>query len=79
MLLGFLPSIGPWEMAVIAMVGVLLFGKRLPEVGRNLGKGLVEFKKGLAGVEQSITAEPSPARDTNASRTDESAPKFASS
>ena len=30
-------------------VAVLLFGKRLPEVGRSLGKGIIEFKKGLAG------------------------------
>jgi sec-independent protein translocase protein TatA len=31
-------------------VAVLLFGKRLPEVGRSLGKGIVEFKKGLSGA-----------------------------
>ena len=31
-------------------IAVLLFGKRLPEVGRSLGKGIVEFKKGLSGV-----------------------------
>ena len=31
-------------------IAVLLFGKRLPEVGRSLGKGIVEFKKGLNGV-----------------------------
>ena len=31
-------------------LAVLLFGKRLPEVGRSLGKGIVEFKKGLSGA-----------------------------
>jgi sec-independent protein translocase protein TatA len=31
-------------------IAVLLFGKRLPEVGRSLGKGIVEFKKGLSGA-----------------------------
>jgi sec-independent protein translocase protein TatA len=31
-------------------LAVLLFGKRLPEVGRSLGKGIVEFKKGLNEV-----------------------------
>lgn len=51
MLLGLIPGIGPQEMIVVAIVGVLLFGKRLPEVGRSLGKGLVEFKKGLRGIE----------------------------
>jgi len=33
---------------------LLLFGKRLPEVGRSLGKGIVEFKKGLAGIEEEV-------------------------
>ena len=36
------------------IVGVLLFGRKLPEVGRSLGKGIVEFKKGLKGVEEDI-------------------------
>lgn len=39
------------EILLLALLGVLVFGKRLPEVGRSLGKGIVEFKKGLAGVE----------------------------
>jgi TatA/E family protein of Tat protein translocase len=41
---------GPFEMAVIAALALLLFGRRLPEVGRSLGKGIVEFKKGLNDV-----------------------------
>jgi sec-independent protein translocase protein TatA len=45
------PNLGPMEMAIIMIVAVLLFGKRLPEVGRNLGKGIIEFKKGLRGLE----------------------------
>lgn len=45
-----LPSLGPMEMVLIMGLGVLLFGKRLPEVGRSLGRGIVEFKKGLNGV-----------------------------
>ncbi len=45
------PQLGPMEMVVIMGVAVLLFGKRLPEVGRSLGKGIVEFKKGLRGIE----------------------------
>jgi len=42
------------EWIIIAAVGLLIFGKRLPEVGRSLGKGIVEFKKGLAGVEDQV-------------------------
>lgn len=52
LILAFLPSGGQW--VVIALIGLLLFGKKLPEVGRSLGKGIVEFKKGLKGVEGEI-------------------------
>ncbi len=45
---------GPWEWLVIGILGVLIFGKRLPEVGRSIGKGIVEFKKGLAGIDDDI-------------------------
>ena len=43
-------NLGPMEMIIVMGIAVLLFGKRLPEVGRSLGKGIVEFKKGLSGV-----------------------------
>ena len=45
-----LPNVGWFEMMMLMGVAVLLFGKRLPEVGRSLGKGIVEFKKGLSGA-----------------------------
>ena len=45
---------GPMEMAIILIVGLLLFGRRLPEVGRSLGKSIVEFKKGVKGIEDEI-------------------------
>jgi sec-independent protein translocase protein TatA len=50
--LAWMPSMGEW--IIIAAFGLLLFGKRLPEVGRSLGKGIVEFKKGLKGVEEDV-------------------------
>ncbi len=51
--------LGGWELVIIAVVGLLIFGKRLPEVGRSLGKGIVEFKKGLQGIEDDVnTATP---------------------
>ena len=48
--LGFLSSIGPLEIGIILFVGLLLFGRRLPEVGRGLGKSITEFKRGLNDV-----------------------------
>ena len=46
-----------YEWFIIAGIGLLLFGKRLPEVGRSLGKGIVEFKKGLKGIGDEIEEE----------------------
>jgi len=42
------------EMLVIAFVGLLLFGRRLPEVGRSLGRSIVEFKRGIRDVENDV-------------------------
>lgn len=47
---------GPGGMIIIGIIAILLFGNRLPEVARSLGKGLAEFKKGIAGVENEIHA-----------------------
>lgn len=45
---------GVTEWIIIAAFGLLIFGKRLPEVGRSLGRGIVEFKKGLKGIEDDV-------------------------
>lgn len=50
---------GGWEWLIIAGIGLLLFGRRLPEVGRGLGRSIVEFRKGIKGIEEEIEAESS--------------------
>jgi len=45
---------GGWEWLIILIVALLIFGKRLPEVMKSLGRGIVEFKKGVKGVEEEV-------------------------
>jgi TatA/E family protein of Tat protein translocase len=59
---GFLQNIGWPELLVLGVILLLLFGSRLPEVGRSLGKGITEFKKGLKGVEDDAQASASAPR-----------------
>ena len=47
-------SLSPMEIIIILGLGVLLFGRKLPDVGKYLGKGIVEFKKGLKGLEDEV-------------------------
>jgi sec-independent protein translocase protein TatA len=53
-------ALSPSHIIVVLVVGFLLFGRRLPEMGRYLGKGIVEFKKGLKGIEEEV--DPTPVR-----------------
>lgn len=46
-------GLSPMELAVVAAIVMLFFGaRRLPELGRSLGSGIKEFKKGLAGEDE---------------------------
>lgn len=46
---------GEYQWIFLGLLALLLFGgKRLPEMGRSLGRGIVEFKKGLHGVGEEI-------------------------
>lgn len=47
-------GIGPMELFIVCLVALLLFGNRLPSVMRSMGKGIVEFKKGVQGIEDDI-------------------------
>lgn len=76
-------GIGAPEMIVVGIIALLLFGKRLPEVARSMGKGVTEFKRGLAGIEEETTrasyheparesSRPAPVED----RAEVTAPRF---
>ncbi len=47
-------SPGPMEIILVLAVLLLLFGNRLPSVMRSLGRGVVEFKRGVQGVEDDL-------------------------
>ncbi|MDA0285503.1 MAG: twin-arginine translocase TatA/TatE family subunit [Planctomycetota bacterium] len=86
-ILAFFPGGAPGlpELIIFGTIALLLFGKRLPEVARSLGKGIVEFKKGVRGIEDevsestyrsssSVSSAPRPAAKEEVSEV--TAPKF---
>ena len=60
MLYGFIPGLGGQEMLLLLVLGILLFGRKLPEIGRSLGKTMVEFKKGMRGIEDEVSEASAP-------------------
>jgi sec-independent protein translocase protein TatA len=55
-------GLGFQEIALILLLGVLLFGRKLPDIGRSIGKTVVEFKKGMKGVEDDLSADTTTSR-----------------
>ncbi|MBQ6283545.1 MAG: twin-arginine translocase TatA/TatE family subunit [Bacteroidales bacterium] len=56
-MLAFFPLgvVGPWQVVIIALVILLLFGgKKIPELMKGLGKGMKSFKEGMNEVEKQI-------------------------
>jgi sec-independent protein translocase protein TatA len=59
-----MPGVGMWEMVLLGLVVLLVFGpKRLPEMGRSLGRGMREFKNSVSGdgkddALESLTGDP---------------------
>jgi sec-independent protein translocase protein TatA len=49
-------GIGSGELMILFVIALLLFGKRLPEVARSLGKGMMEFKKGLYDIQDEVSS-----------------------
>ena len=57
-------GIGIWEILILLLVVLLVFGpKRLPEMGRSLGKGMREFKDGVSGIDsEPVQTTPTPTK-----------------
>jgi len=46
-----MPNIGPMELVIVLIIALVVLGpKKLPEVGRSIGKGMREFKDSVSGV-----------------------------
>jgi sec-independent protein translocase protein TatA len=84
-LFGFFDLLGSSELLIIAVIAVLLYGERLPEVARSFGKQFVEFKKSLQGIREDIESAASDATSAvtrsvstveNYDREEATAPKF---
>jgi sec-independent protein translocase protein TatA len=57
-----MPNISIWEILLLLLVLLLVFGpKRLPEMGRSLGRGMREFKDSITGKHKEDEVEDQPA------------------
>ena len=67
-----MPSIGPLELAVVLIIALVVLGpKRLPQVGRSVGRGMREFKHAVTGGPSDDVERPSPLASVTAGGRDD--------
>jgi sec-independent protein translocase protein TatA len=61
-----MPSLGPWELAIILVIVVIIFGVgKLPEIGGALGKGIREFRTSASADDDVSTTDKQDAKTTS--------------
>jgi sec-independent protein translocase protein TatA len=64
-----MPNVGPLELVVVLIIALVIFGpKRLPELGRSMGKGIREFRGSLSGKDDDEDEEPSKPAEIESAR-----------
>jgi sec-independent protein translocase protein TatA len=59
-----MPNVGPLELAVVVIIALIVFGpKRLPELGKSMGKGIREFRSSISGNDDEKPEIESSAKD----------------
>jgi sec-independent protein translocase protein TatA len=54
-----MPNVGPLELAIVLIIALVVFGpKRLPELGKSVGRGIREFKGSISGDHDDDEPEP---------------------
>ncbi|HZO05929.1 MAG TPA: twin-arginine translocase TatA/TatE family subunit [Solirubrobacterales bacterium] len=62
-----MPNIGPMEIALVLIIALIVFGpKKLPELGKSLGRGIQEFKGTISGGDDEPAAKPQVEAETAA-------------
>ena len=58
-----MPNVGPLELAIVLIIALVIFGpKRLPELGRSMGRGIREFRSSIAGKDDDEEDSSQPAQ-----------------